>query len=364
MFLTDRPESFEAALGLPGPWRPGEGVLTEFDKRVLARLAPGAALWVSDADVAGTRQSGGASSSSPSSRSSSASPTLRSSFASPSAPGDGWHRIYLIDEAPASQFDALRELLSGHGPRLPGPVAAVALTGRGFHGQRGRSWASERGNLFFCAAIGDPFPIRDYALALTMLPAVVAADALHEAGVPDPRIKWVNDVLVDGHKVAGVLTATQSTGGAIDSTVFGIGMNVASAPSVPPTPFVPSVAAVRTYVPTAPKGASPLLGRILDTVLTVFGSRIRSLRERGPSPLIADYRQSAGWLVGRQVRIYPEGLVDTSGPEGWPVPDAHGVVTSIRDDLALSLAGQDEPVQRGRLALEEGCLAYGLSPLD
>lgn len=357
MFVSDRPEAMESAFGLVGPWQRAGDALTEFDLAVFGRLAPGAPAWI-----------------------------LGSADGSPlSSACHDWHRVYLIDEAPASQFDALRELLSGASAKLPGPIAAIACSGRGFHGQRGRSWSSERGNLFLCAAIGHAFSIQDYALALTTLPAVVAVDGLRGAGVPSPRIKWVNDVLVDGHKVAGVLTATQSTAGVVESAVFGIGMNVASAPEVTPTPFVPSVGAVRQLVdprrcssgsaggsghPSSGDSSDASLVRTAEladmagSVLASLARRVRSLVEEGPSPTLAEYLDATRWLVGRRVRIYPESWVDTAATTDWPAPEAHGVVTSIGTDLSLTLSGTREPVRRGRLALEEACLEFGLEPLD
>src|SRR5512134_3287876 len=54
-------------------------------------------------------------------------------------PSGFWSRALIVAHAPCSQFDTLRAQLDG-GLELPGPVACLALSGQGFHGQRGRPW--------------------------------------------------------------------------------------------------------------------------------------------------------------------------------------------------------------------------------
>ncbi|MFH1574930.1 MAG: hypothetical protein ABIG68_13165, partial [Acidobacteriota bacterium] len=81
---------------------------------------------------------------------------------------DFFARSFIIAEAPGSQFDAVNKLLQA-GCRLSGPLACLALRGRNFHGQRGRSWAAAPGNLHLVAAVraGD-LPVQ-HSVALTML---------------------------------------------------------------------------------------------------------------------------------------------------------------------------------------------------
>ena len=88
----------------------------------------------------------------------------------------------------------------------------------------GRHWESPEGNLYCSTVIrlrdGDPLP---HTLAL------VAANAVHALLAPlcagQVRIKWPNDVLVDGAKIAGILL--ERTG---DAVVAGIGINVTGHP--------------------------------------------------------------------------------------------------------------------------------------
>ncbi|MEV5031112.1 biotin--[acetyl-CoA-carboxylase] ligase [Sphingobium sp. LMC3-1-1.1] len=94
----------------------------------------------------------------------------------------------------------------------------------GGRGRMGRHWESPEGNLYCSTVIrlrdGDPPP---HTLAL------VAANAVHALLAPlcagEVRIKWPNDVLADGAKIAGILL--ERTG---DAVVAGIGINVTGHP--------------------------------------------------------------------------------------------------------------------------------------
>lgn len=94
----------------------------------------------------------------------------------------------------------------------------------GGKGRMGRAWESPEGNLYCSTLVrlkpGDPMP---HSLAL------VAANAVHALIAPlcagQARIKWPNDVLVDGAKIAGILL--ERAGEAI---VVGIGINVTGHP--------------------------------------------------------------------------------------------------------------------------------------
>jgi biotin-[acetyl-CoA-carboxylase] ligase BirA-like protein len=258
-----------------------------------------------------------------------------------------WPRAVLVDRAPNSQYDILREALAQNpGPRCP--VACLALEGRRFHGHRGRPWTALRGNLHLCVALAPAAPAPRLGLALTMLPAVAVVDALRSVsdGVLRPGIKWVNDILLDGCKVGGVLTSSQAQGSRLDLVVLGIGLNVVQAPRLAPTPFVPST----TCLHDLPGGRGVELGAIFRAVLAALATRYQALLREGPQGLFAAYRD-ASLIVGRWVRIWPEGLDERQPPAAWPPPLAEGVVQEILPDLSLRLEGRAEPVAQGRLAL-------------
>lgn len=256
-----------------------------------------------------------------------------------------WKLAVVVDEAPASQFDAVVELWRS-GWRLRCPLACLALHGRNFHGLRGRSWAVLPGNLHLTAAWqSEDLPAR-LAPALAMLPAVAVVEGVRAAsrGAIDPGIKWVNDILVRGRKIAGVITSTQVLGDRITSVTVGVGLNVARTPEVSPTPFVPTAGSL------AEAGARVTLKEACAGVLSALAAWYAKLVDCGPEALAAAYR-SASIVIGREVCIWDEEACESGA--GLPPPLHRGKVRDIGPDLSLWLEGVEAPVTKGRLALAE-----------
>jgi BirA family biotin operon repressor/biotin-[acetyl-CoA-carboxylase] ligase len=269
----------------------------------------------------------------------------------PGPPGF-WSRAVVVAEASSSQFDTLRERLDG-GLELPGPVACMALSGRSFHGQRGRPWLSGPGNLHLCVVVPEPrIAARDVGL-LTLVPALALVDAVRalSGGALRPGIKWVNDVLLEGRKIGGALTATETQGDRVRALLLGIGLNVATTPRVPPTAFVPSVGCL------AETGTTATLAEAAVCVLAAVGWRVSEAAEAGSATLLAAYRD-ASLVIGREVCVFE----DPAGEAGVGHRPAciRGIVCGIGADLSLILEGVQEPVMRGRLAFAEDCLRFGL----
>lgn len=267
-----------------------------------------------------------------------------------------WSRVVFLSDVPASPFDTLRGRLADLA-RDAGPTACVALAGRGLHGFRGRHWVVAPGNLHLSAALPLRLPAAVAGPALAMLPPVAVLDAIGAAtsGALAAGVKWVSDVLVGEAKVAGCLSATHVRGGEVDLAVVGVGLNVATAPRIAPTPFVPATGCLQQY----PGGAGLTLGDMTWHVLAALAARATRLVTEGPATLAHDYRRAA-LVVGRRVRIWDEGLDDERDPHGWPPARVAGLVVDIDRNLGLCLHGQADAVERGRLAFEESCQAFGL----
>lgn len=267
-----------------------------------------------------------------------------------------WSRVVLIDHASSSQFDALRDLFRHQAP-LAGPVACLALTGQSFHGHRQRRWVAEPGNLHLSVAIPTQLDAPLVVAGLTMLPAVATVDAVRAVtgGVVEPRIKWVNDVLIAGCKIAGVLTASQTRQRTVESVVFGIGLNVARSPDLVPTPFVPRAGCLADGAASEPPG----LGELFWALLGALAARFGVLASQGPGELLEAYRRHS-LIIGEAVRIYEESIGELGVDAPWSPPLARGVVVAIEPDLSLRLDGVAEPVSKGRLALERICQDMGL----
>lgn len=93
-------------------------------------------------------------------------------------------------------------------------------------GRRRRTWHSPAGGNIYLS-LGWRFGERSLALSvLPLVAAVCLCRALRRVGLSGHGIKWPNDILVDGAKLAGILVETQSAGDHPALAVIGIGVNV------------------------------------------------------------------------------------------------------------------------------------------
>ncbi|HMO50195.1 MAG TPA: hypothetical protein PKE26_04945 [Kiritimatiellia bacterium] len=257
-----------------------------------------------------------------------------------SEPADAHYLV--IEFASASQFKAVLQGWKS-GVALPDRLVALALGGQGFQGQRQRPWTACPGNLHLTAHYDLGCDAAAAQAALTMLPAVVAAESIASisGGRLHPRIKWVNDVLLGDGKVAGVLTATSVRGATVDRVVFGIGLNIAVAPQVPPTPFVPRAICLGD----ADSSLRDALPRIFQEITTRLHAGVEELKAGRWAGIFDRYRSCAGF-IGREVTIWPEGVEDWQSV----APSVVGRVVDLLPDLSLMIAGQSAPVRAGRMA--------------
>ena len=112
----------------------------------------------------------------------------------------------------ASTNDRARELAAAGAPHGTLVTAAAQSAGRG---RQGRTWSAPAGHALLMSLV-----LRDAHSLLPLTAAVAVAEAVGD----DARIKWPNDVLVGGRKVAGILAEGRPQEG---WAVLGIGVNVA-----------------------------------------------------------------------------------------------------------------------------------------
>jgi BirA family biotin operon repressor/biotin-[acetyl-CoA-carboxylase] ligase len=102
-------------------------------------------------------------------------------------------------------------------------LAEKQTSGRG---RRQRSWHSPAGgNVYFSLGWRFAAPFGELA-TLPLVTAVCLCRALDRTGLQGHGIKWPNDVLVNGAKLAGILVETQAVGAGPVLAVIGIGLNV------------------------------------------------------------------------------------------------------------------------------------------
>jgi BirA family biotin operon repressor/biotin-[acetyl-CoA-carboxylase] ligase len=115
--------------------------------------------------------------------------------------------------------------------QLAGPEWILALEQSAARGRRGRAWANPPGN--FAATLvmrpsetPDRVALRSFVASLALHEAVVAATG-RAAGL---ALKWPNDVLLNGGKLAGILLESAGAGAHLSHFAIGIGVNLVAAP--------------------------------------------------------------------------------------------------------------------------------------
>ena len=107
----------------------------------------------------------------------------------------------------------------------PNGTLVIAEKQQKARGRMGRAWNSPDGGLWF-SMILRPHLAPMEAPKLTIMTAVAVAEAITRTTGIDAKIKWPNDILIDGKKACGILTEMSAEMDAINHVIIGIGINV------------------------------------------------------------------------------------------------------------------------------------------
>ncbi|AHL22465.1 biotin--[acetyl-CoA-carboxylase] ligase [Thermococcus nautili] len=125
-----------------------------------------------------------------------------------------WRIIRLTEVG--STNDYAREIAED----VPEGTVVIARRQRAGRGRKGRNWVSPEGGLWMTAIL-KPRSSPEHIPKLVFVGALAVVDTLARYGIP-AEIKWPNDVLVDGKKIAGILSECKLNSFAL----LGIGLNV------------------------------------------------------------------------------------------------------------------------------------------
>lgn len=225
----------------------------------------------------------------------------------------------------STNAEALR--LARQGER--GPLWITAECQTAGRGRRGRGWISEPGNLFASLLLTDPAPA-EYWPQLSFVAALAAHDAIAEVAevlAPLLAIKWPNDLMLAGAKVAGILIEGES--GARSALAIGIGVNCASHPKQVEQPA--------TDLATAGVPVSP--ATLFGALMVRMGARLAQWNAgRGFQAVRHDWlARAAGMGESVRVRLADREIVgrfealDATGGLVLRLPDGTAIVVSAGD---------------------------------
>ncbi len=202
----------------------------------------------------------------------------------------------VLDEVDSTNAEAAR-LAAG---ALLRPQWVLALRQTAGRGRQGRAWTHPEGNFAATLALPlsdapDRLALRSFVASLALFDALVAL-----SGRAAPfSLKWPNDVLANGGKLAGILLESPRPG----VLLIGIGVNLRGVPAdaegVPGRPGAhPPVSLLEVA------GVAPGPEEFLDVLAPAFGARERQFAARGFAPIRAQWLSRAARL-GRTVTACP-----------------------------------------------------------
>jgi BirA family biotin operon repressor/biotin-[acetyl-CoA-carboxylase] ligase len=216
-------------------------------------------------------------------------------------------QVELLAEIDSSNSELLRRARAG----LRVPTLLVAEYQRAGRGRQGKPWQSQRAphaGDALAFSLGLPLQPPSWA-GLSLCVGVALARALH----PAIRLKWPNDLWLDGRKLAGILIETTAQAGAhgpsaLRYAVIGIGINV--------------LARSGEGLNTAPAWSSELLPEldapaVLARVVPALAQALQRFEAQGFAPFLADF-EALDVLRGRAVTLSDgrHGVAEGVAPDG------------------------------------------------
>jgi len=255
-----------------------------------------------------------------------------------------WQVAFAVKEASFSHFDLLIDLCRQE-VELPDRLLCLAGSGEKFHGQRDRPWIALQGNIHLTVFLAPEKPIPQFGIGFSILSAVSLVEAVDSIPGLEGRagIKWVNDILIDGAKIAGFLASTQSKEKTVETVVLGIGLNVQTVPQITGDSFVPKTSALNKFFSSAENCRQ---SEVLQSLLSRLEINYDRLQKGDYSQLLDIYKKRS-LVIGQKVVVLSDPI------KGKSEEIARGKVKDIGPNLELYLEHQSDPVTRGRLVMEE-----------
>ena len=214
-------------------------------------------------------------------------------------PKDRRERLLFFDSLPSTNTHAKKLAQQG----APDGLIVIANEQTAGRGRSGRSFFAPRDGGLYLSLLLRPTDEPAAAVKLTAWTAVAVSDAIAEIGGVTPDIKWINDLVLNGKKICGILTemAVEGESLAIQHVVVGVGVNVREPDGGYDAALQPIAAALNTVC-----GRSIDRAELAAAVIRRL-DRLRADWPRQQDAYLQAYRQRCITL-GREVQIVGQGL--------------------------------------------------------
>lgn len=163
-------------------------------------------------------------------------------------------------------------------------------------GRLGRKWSSSKGKAISMSIILSPSDSFGKPYLITQLTAAALSNAL--SNILDTTIKWPNDLLIHGKKVAGILTETLFTGSKLSAIIIGIGINVNQEETDFPEGILNKASSLRMQT-QAPVNPNPIISSFLNEFEQMYEQYEQT---KDPSSFLSVCRERSA-IIGNTVWI-------------------------------------------------------------
>ncbi|MBC7794106.1 MAG: biotin--[acetyl-CoA-carboxylase] ligase [Clostridia bacterium] len=196
-------------------------------------------------------------------------------------------RLKVFETLPTTMLEARAQARAGE-PEGTTIMARAQTSGRG---RLGRSWLSEPGTGIYATVIlRPPADRRERFGELSLVSGIAICETVRSIGVANAKLKWPNDVLVDGRKIAGILLESDLAAEP-PFVLVGIGVNFTKhAERKLPDDLVPTYTGIADHMSALPatEGRDPLAST-LHTMLHWLAKRYDQWLAGGFEALLPAY---------------------------------------------------------------------------
>jgi BirA family biotin operon repressor/biotin-[acetyl-CoA-carboxylase] ligase len=221
----------------------------------------------------------------------------------------------------------------------PNGMVVIAEQQKNGRGRLGRKWVSPLGGLWFSVILRPEIP----TASITFLPFVAALAVREAIAVTtklQARVKWPNDVMISGKKVAGILLDISAEADSINYAVIGVGINV-NVDSRDISAKISGAQQITSIKNELGRDTSRL--ELLQIALEKLETYLDGFYKKGGSKIVADWKQQTD-MLGRHVSIIQNGKVLCDGVAS-DVEDDGSLVISAKSGERIRIASGDVRVR-------------------
>jgi BirA family biotin operon repressor/biotin-[acetyl-CoA-carboxylase] ligase len=204
-----------------------------------------------------------------------------------------WREIVYRYDSVTSTNDVARELAEAGAEEGTTVVAAEQTAGRGRYARR---WHSPKGEGLYHSIIVRPTVPPSRAPLLGLIAAVALAETLREEYGVSADIKWPNDVMLGGRKIAGILVELEADEEHVRYVILGIGVNINQ------TSFPEEIADVATSV-RQQTGLTYDLEMFRHRLFVRLEHWYEVWRTEGEAPILERYMELSSYVRGQWVSV-------------------------------------------------------------